>query len=83
MSDHKRRLSAIEDKAGAGDPLPLKAITQDFGDPTLYRDDAGIEYREGDFEALGQHYSLTIIEYTHDWRGDGSEPIRLKWPDDD
>ena len=83
MTDHKRRVNQLENKAGAGDALPFKAITQDIDDPTLYHDDDGNTYHEADFEALGQRYSLTIIEYTHDWRGDGSKPIQLKWPDDD
>ena len=82
MTDHKRRLSAIEDKAG-GAELPYLPLKQSLDDPLIYQDAAGNTYHESDFEALGQRYNLIIIEYTHEWRSDGSEPIRLRWPDDD
>ena len=83
MSNHNQRLNKLEDKAGGGDDLPYLPLKQDLDDPTLYHDNDGNAYHEADFEALGERFNLVIIEYTHDWRGDGSDGIQLRWPEDD
>jgi len=85
MTDHKRRVHQLENKAGGGDELPFKAITQDFYDKNIFRDDAGNIYHESDIADLGQRYSLTVIAWAdgNEWRGldGGSKKIQLSWGD--
>ena len=79
MGDHKRRISKLEEQAGVGDKLPFLVLKQDFNDRDLYHSPDGAEYRRP-FDSFEGKYNLIVVEYEHNWRGDG---IKLKWPEDD
>jgi hypothetical protein len=86
MSDHNRRLNKLENDAGDGDELPWLTVKQDFDDKDLYRDKAGNEYSESQFDELRESYQLIIIEYGP-WPPGKQEPepgvTQLRWPEDD
>jgi len=82
MTDHKRRVNRLEDKAGGGDELPWLALKQDLDDLELYRAPDGTEHRRP-FTAFEGKYNIIVVEYEKNWRGDGGKRVELRWPDDD